>query len=77
MSEIHLNLFHSRTSVARTLMTRLPCMTRTCFSMVPYMKLPWSIFCIFVFHAVTKINQSAEGAGGLGIIRSNKVGETE
>ena len=27
--------------------------------------------------AETKINQSAEGAGGLGIIRSNKVGETE
>ena len=24
-----------------------------------------------------KKNQSAEGAGGLGIIRSNKVGETE
>ena len=24
-----------------------------------------------------KVNQSAEGAGGLGIIRSNKVGETE
>ena len=25
----------------------------------------------------SKDNQSAEGAGGLGIIRSNKVGETE
>ena len=25
----------------------------------------------------SKKNQSAEGAGGLGIIRSNKVGETE
>ena len=27
--------------------------------------------------AVRIKNQSAEGAGGLGIIRSNKVGETE
>ena len=26
---------------------------------------------------LTNVNQSAEGAGGLGIIRSNKVGETE
>ena len=28
-------------------------------------------------HSATLINQSAEGAGGLGIIRSNKDGETE
>ena len=29
------------------------------------------------FRRQVKLNQSAEGAGGLGIIRSNKVGETE
>ena len=29
------------------------------------------------FYTVYIKNQSAEGAGGLGIIRSNKVGETE
>ena len=32
---------------------------------------PW------VLRAILYINKSAEGAGGLGIIRSNKEGETE
>ena len=29
------------------------------------------------FNVIFKYNQSAEGAGGLGIIRGNKVGESE
>ena len=32
---------------------------------------------IFSFSLPITINQSAESAGGLGIIRSNKVGESE
>ena len=40
-----------RTSVARTLMVCLPCLIRTCswVSMIPYMILLWSNFCIYVF----------------------------
>ena len=32
---------------------------------------------LYSTYAALFINQSAEGAGGLGIIRSHKVGETE
>ena len=35
------------------------------------------IFGCYLLKLPVILNQSAEGAGGLGIIRSNKVGETE
>ena len=37
--------------MARTLMARIPCLIRTRSSvpMVPYMRLLWSILCIYVF----------------------------
>ena len=48
---IYLKIY-SRTSLARTLMARLPCLTRTC-SWVPmilyYMRLLWLNFCFYVF----------------------------
>ena len=42
---------YNRTSVARTLMARLLCLTRTRFEVpaVPYMRLLWSNVCIYVF----------------------------
>ena len=45
-------LFDSyRTSLAETLMARLPCLTRThsWVPMMPYMRLLWSNFCFYVF----------------------------
>ena len=42
---------YSRTSMARTLMARLPCLTRTrsLVPMIPYMRVLWSNFYIYVF----------------------------
>ena len=48
---VHSECIYSRTSMARTLMACLPCLSRTrsWISMVPYMILLWSNFCIYVF----------------------------
>ena len=42
---------YSRTSMTRTVMAHLPCLTRTSSRapLIPYMILLWSNFCIYVF----------------------------
>ena len=45
---------------------------------VTHIKISYALSALLLSRFTThNINQSAEGAGGLGIIRSNKVGETE
>ena len=42
---------YSRTSMARSLLARLSCLTRTrsWVPMIPFVGLLWSIFCMYVF----------------------------